>query len=182
ELISEGVSWSQNRLEYPNDTETHQYEVRFKTSTEPSDGSSADYWYIQPNRGDYGADFEVEIWDFQLEKGNRATDWTPATEDHAEYTTNIINQLADEISLEYIKDDELIAGIRIGDSERIGGANVEITGDTLIRGDIGANNATFLGLTTEDMTALRATIRTATVTGTITSTNAVFQRGTFRNI
>ncbi len=37
--------------------------------------------YIQINRGMYNFDYECEIWNIQLEKGNKATDWSPAPED-----------------------------------------------------------------------------------------------------
>ncbi|MCM3739243.1 hypothetical protein M3210_03060 [Oceanobacillus luteolus] len=117
----------------------------------------------------------------KLERGNKATDWTPAPEDHQEFTYTQIRQLADEIDLTYAKNNELIAGVRIGDPNPINGANVEITGDTAIYGRISAPNATFLSLTTEDMTAIRATIRDSTVTGNLNANNATFQSGRFNS-
>ena len=60
----------------------HFYEVRFKTQEQPSFGTIGDKnWYIQPNRDAYGPEYELELWGFQVERGNRATDWTPAPED-----------------------------------------------------------------------------------------------------
>lgn len=80
EKLSSG--WSNvGEANYPNDDETHDYEVRFRTQNDvPS--VSTPFWYIQPNRPQYDADnFVIEIWDWKLEKGNKRTDWTPAPED-----------------------------------------------------------------------------------------------------
>lgn len=81
EVISRGTSWSTgDRNNYPDDTETHKYEIRFKTSSDVSVGTTP-YWYIQPNRAAYGEDYELELWDWQLEEGNVATGYRPALED-----------------------------------------------------------------------------------------------------
>lgn len=67
---------------FPNDNEVHRYEIRFKTVSDVASVSTP-YWYIQPNRPQYDSDsFVLEIWDWQLEKGNKATDWRPAYEDN----------------------------------------------------------------------------------------------------
>ncbi|PAV30159.1 hypothetical protein CIL05_06745 [Virgibacillus profundi] len=138
-----------------------------------------------PNSGNYMllylSNQSDKIPKVQIEKGNKATDWTPAPEDHASYTRSQVKILEDAIELSYVKDDELIAGIRIGD-DRINGANVEITGDTLIKGSISAPDATFLDLTTRRMTAIETTIQDSTITGTLTATNSVIVKGTFNDI
>lgn len=51
--------------------------------------------------------------------------------------------------------------------------------DAIIKGTLGANDATMLGLTTEQMTAINATIRDATVTGSLNASDAIFQKGRF---
>ena len=47
-------------------------------------GNIVDHLYIQPNRATYLESYEAIIKDIQLEKGNKATDWTPAQEDMEE--------------------------------------------------------------------------------------------------
>jgi hypothetical protein len=74
---------------YPNDTEEHYFVLHFKSSS-----SVSDWIYIQPNRSAYDKDYEMEIWDIQLEKGNVATDWTPAPED----VDDKINQVESRVS------------------------------------------------------------------------------------
>ncbi|WP_188859908.1 hypothetical protein, partial [Oceanobacillus indicireducens] len=115
----------------------------------------------------------------QLEKGNKATDWSPAPEDQITYTETRIEQLADKIALEYIKDDDLIAGIRIGDPNPINGANVEITGDTAIYGEITAPLATFIEISTKQMYAIDAEIKDSKITGKLDANEALFQKGKF---
>src|SRR5699024_7172665 len=83
ELVTEGGNgWSNNDRDsvYPNDDETHQYMIKFRTRSDVASDPNA-RWYIQPNRPIYGSDFVVEIWDWQIEKGNKATDWSPSPED-----------------------------------------------------------------------------------------------------
>lgn len=79
QLVQEGVMWGSSSIEYPDDNETHQYEIRFKTTTD-FDGDNPT-WHIQPNRLIYETEYVAEIWDWQLEKGNKATDWSPAPEE-----------------------------------------------------------------------------------------------------
>src|SRR5699024_2404541 len=108
ELITEkGSGWSNTdrNSTYPNDFKTHHHEIRFKTVKNVSSVSNA-RWYIQPNRGNYGDSFEMEVWDWQVEKGTRATDWSPAPEDlvgSEEYTgeklVSMIEQTANSITL-----------------------------------------------------------------------------------
>ncbi len=112
ELVNDS-SWSTGDRSYPDDNETHSYEVRFKTINDVMSSTTPD-WYIQPNRPSYGEDYEVEIWDFQLEKGNKATDWTPAPEDMAD-RANLISYI--NLSTEGV---------------RIHGERVHISGQTLI--------------------------------------------------
>ncbi|MCT2137136.1 hypothetical protein M3E13_14660, partial [Oceanobacillus kimchii] len=68
----------------------------------------------------------------------------------------------------------------INDSNsRIFGKNILLDGDALIRGSLGASEATFLDLTTRDMTAINAIIQDSTITGTLNANNAVFKEGIF---
>ncbi|WP_019377662.1 phage tail spike protein [Virgibacillus halodenitrificans] len=61
---------------YPDDSNIHEIVLHFISP------SAIDDWlYIQPNRSHYDLVYEMEIWDIKLEKGNKATDWTPAPED-----------------------------------------------------------------------------------------------------
>lgn len=95
ELVTEGGNgWSNNDRDsvYPNDNKTHQYMIKFRTKNDVASDSNA-RWYIQPNRPAYGSDFVVEIWDWQLEKGNKATDWTPAPEDVDQKIDVVANDL-----------------------------------------------------------------------------------------
>ncbi|RHW33514.1 phage tail spike protein [Oceanobacillus profundus] len=127
-------SWSTGDQNYPDDTNTHFYEVHFSTPASfPSD--SAPYWYIQPNRPNYGPNFVIDIWDFQIEKGTKATGWNPAPEDGIESMSQAesrISQLADEIDLK-VDVDGVIASINLSsEGLRIAGNKHHITGQTLI--------------------------------------------------
>ena len=62
------------------------------------------------------------------------------------------------------------------------GKNLIVDGDTLVTGTISAPNATFLELTTRDMTTINAIIQDSTVTGTLTASGSVIQSGTFNDI
>ncbi|CAM1341722.1 phage tail protein [Tenacibaculum aestuarii] len=66
----------------------HHVEYYFKT---PSNPLLTDSIYIQPNRGNNSA-VEVSIFDLKLERGNKPTDWTPATEDVQESIDNAIQE------------------------------------------------------------------------------------------
>ena len=59
-------------------------------------GQTDNNLYIQPNRGAYSSsnDSTFKIWNIKIEKGTRATDWSPAPEDQ---TTYIDTSLADSV-------------------------------------------------------------------------------------
>ncbi|MCF3942219.1 phage tail spike protein [Oceanobacillus alkalisoli] len=139
---------------------------------------TAEMQFVFSTPGTYMS-FDFTYWQPQIEEGNKVTNWTPAPEDSITYTETRITQLADEISLNYIKDDELIAGIRIGDADPISGAHVQITGDTDIYGRISAPDATFLKISTEEMYALEAEIENSKIIGTLDANEATFQKGKF---
>lgn len=40
--------------------------------------------YVQPNRPDFNANYDCDIWDIQFERGNVVSDWTPSPEDGAD--------------------------------------------------------------------------------------------------
>lgn len=62
-----------------DDSDVHSVEVHLIFNGNASDNNL----YIQPNRGAYtqSNNNKFQIWDLQLEKGDKATDWTPAPED-----------------------------------------------------------------------------------------------------
>ena len=62
-----------------DDTNTHVINVYLTYNGNASDNNL----YIQPNRGGYISENTsvFQIWDIKIEKGNKATDWTPAPED-----------------------------------------------------------------------------------------------------
>ncbi|GLO64760.1 Gp37-like protein [Oceanobacillus kimchii] len=62
---------------------------------------------------------------------------------------------------------------------RILGKNITLDGNALIRGSLGAEDATFLDMTTRNMTAINAIMQDSVITGTLDANNAVFQKGTF---
>src|SRR5699024_8586707 len=82
EIVPLSTGWSNTKANsYPDDTNTHHVEVRLKTVSDVPNVVTPLYLYIQPNRPSYATDYVMDIWDWQLEKGNVATDWTPAPED-----------------------------------------------------------------------------------------------------
>ncbi|MDO6448081.1 phage tail spike protein [Oceanobacillus profundus] len=142
-------SWSSGDQDYPDDTNTHSYEVHFKTPKSfPAD--SAPYWYIQPNRPNYGPNYVIEIWDFQIEKGTKATDWSPAPEDLA--TQSQFTQLSDNINLRVMKDD-IINQINVStESILISGKKLILDGDTTVRGTFRVDSANITSVDASKMT------------------------------
>ncbi|MEB5458104.1 phage tail spike protein [Virgibacillus pantothenticus] len=71
-------NWSSGAMvQYSDDDNEHKVIVHFKTT-----GTVTDDFYIQPNRASgYAYNYSAEVWDLKVEKGNKATDWTPAPED-----------------------------------------------------------------------------------------------------
>lgn len=75
---TKGSLYSGNKSVFvKDDNEIHSVVVKFTT---PSTITPSDLIYIQPNRG-YDTKVSVNIYDWKLEKGNVATDWSPAPED-----------------------------------------------------------------------------------------------------
>lgn len=84
-------------LTFPNDTNYHKVEVRFEAvATDSSIANAQDTNHIipQPMKGTASA-YTIQILNLKIEKGNKATDWTPAPEDvknHAEQSAqNAVN-------------------------------------------------------------------------------------------
>lgn len=108
---------------------TNQYQrVTYTTTIKENSGNSGqariEFWGIDPKTT------KIYIRYFKLEKGNRATDWTPAPEDMA--TKSQFTQLADAINLRVQKGD-VINQINLStEGILIDGAKVHITGQTLI--------------------------------------------------
>lgn len=76
--VEQSNSYSTGGLINDN-TETHSVEVYLTYNGNNSDNNL----YIQPNRNHYNSsnDSQFQIWDLQIEIGNKATDWKPAPED-----------------------------------------------------------------------------------------------------
>ena len=75
-----------------NDGLPHYFELHFATAQTIPDDSSTNYTYCQFNKEETTA-IEYKITGFKLEKGNVATDWTPAPED-IEGAMGVINEMA----------------------------------------------------------------------------------------
>ncbi|WP_313429866.1 phage tail spike protein [Siminovitchia terrae] len=95
-------SWSAGDSNFPDDGNVYSYVVYFKTK--PAIGTTNDRIYIQPNRvsPSYAYEYVAEVWDLQLEKGNKATGWSPAPEDTDARITSaetLIEQKADKLAL-----------------------------------------------------------------------------------
>ncbi|WP_245902298.1 phage tail spike protein [Gracilibacillus dipsosauri] len=95
-------NWSVGDQSYPNDNGEYEYMIKFTTRSDI--GTSNDRMYIQPNRSEYDQEFTVVVWDLQLEKGNKKTQWQPAPEDVQSnidsvysYAESEITQLSTEI-------------------------------------------------------------------------------------
>lgn len=116
------------------------------TFTVKSETSADDNFYIQPNRG-LDTAITYDLWNIQLEKGDKATAWTVAPEDMASKTN-------------------VIACINVsGETATIAGNKVNILG-----------NATFSSLTaTENNTTVidGGKIKTGTITSDQLNTNAI---------
>ncbi|AAU85100.1 tail tip protein Tal [Bacillus phage BCASJ1c] len=97
ELISEN-NWSSGTgvNEYPDTDDVYEYVIYFRTG---SLSSSDNNLYIQPNRAHYGYGYTVEVWDLQVEKGNKATDWTPAPEDVQQQIDDANNIISNHTTL-----------------------------------------------------------------------------------
>lgn len=63
-----------------NDGESHYFELHFETASSINNDTSTNYTYFQINKASTTF-VEYKIKGFKLEKGNKATDWTPAPED-----------------------------------------------------------------------------------------------------
>lgn len=65
-----------------NDGNRHRVVVCFTTPSSIKADDVVNFTYIQPGRGNNNPNFGVKIEELKLEKGNKATDWTPAPEDY----------------------------------------------------------------------------------------------------
>ncbi len=76
-------------LTFPNDTNYHKVEVQFEavaTDSSIANAQNTNHIIPQPMKGTASA-YTIQILNLKIEKGNKATDWTPAPEDvknHAE--------------------------------------------------------------------------------------------------
>src|SRR5690606_19870357 len=94
--IRKGNYSSPDSVFVADDENIHKVIVYIKTASTINETHKI---YIQPNRG-FAIPVSVEIYDWKLEKGNRATDWSPAPEDQVN-KTNILSSI--NLSTEGIK-------------------------------------------------------------------------------
>ena len=87
-----GYNYSSPLIHEPlNDGEWHKVVAHLKTTATINDTGLL---YIQPNRSTYEA-VSVEIKDLMFEKGNKATDWSPAPEDQVtDWNVTDVNSFA----------------------------------------------------------------------------------------
>lgn len=101
-----------------DDLEPHFYEVRFKTLAVAQFEAVGDKnWYIQPNRTAYGPIFKLELWDLQIERGNKATDWSPAPEDVQQGIDDAKDQAQQGIYLANLAKAQADGAVWVGPSE-----------------------------------------------------------------
>ncbi|MEC2222884.1 MULTISPECIES: gp58-like family protein [Heyndrickxia] len=145
-----GAVWTQGITISPSVGTTHAFEVHLRTKGDYSGETKG--MFIQPNRGNFGSTYSMKFWDLKIEKGNKATDWTPAPEDMA--TQSQISQLVDDINLRVQKGD-VINQINVStEGILIDGKKVHITGQTTI------DNAVIKDAMIQSMTANKLTAGT----------------------
>lgn len=96
----DGVKKSSNGYIYDSvldDGNRHKIEVHYITPSTIIGDSGVHYTYIQPGRGHSTLPFGIKFEGFKLEKGNKATDWTPAPED----VDSAINTKIASVDVEY---------------------------------------------------------------------------------
>lgn len=74
-----------------NDGNRHRVVVCFTTPSSIKADDVVNFTYIQPGRGNNNPNFGVKIEELKLEKGNKATDWTPAPEDYLPQASLVSN-------------------------------------------------------------------------------------------
>lgn len=83
-------------VSFPTDGQYHQITAYFTatgtTSTEASDIGVHQHLILQPIKGT-AATYTVQLLNFKIEKGNKATDWTPAPEDDEINGQNLVSNL-----------------------------------------------------------------------------------------
>ncbi|AWP37764.1 hypothetical protein DXF96_00110 [Heyndrickxia coagulans] len=123
-----------------------EYITTFTTSSDEVCG----YIRIDNNASSDGNISSVYFSQIKLEKGNKATDWTPAPEDMA--TQSQISQLSNNINLRVSKND-VINQINLStESILIGGNKVHITGQTTIDNAV-IKDAMIASMTANKLTA-----------------------------
>ena len=90
-IDGESVSGYGSGISVLDDTSKHYVVLTFRANKEHSDNNV----YIQPNRGEETS-VTYNLWNIKVEKGNKATDWTPAPDDMA--TKAEFNILSGEIN------------------------------------------------------------------------------------
>ena len=112
--------------------------------------SNAKVLRFEVGSADDGNSYNMIIKNLKLEKGNKATDWSPAPEDMA--TQSQISQLSDAINLR-VKEDELITQINLDKSGvLISGKKLILDGDTTVTGNFRVNNANIVSVDAGKMT------------------------------
>lgn len=144
-----GDSWSTVNSDPVYTGSVHEFVIVFTSIS--SIETTSDRIYIQPNRSSYDKSYIAYIWDIQLEKGNKVTDWTPAPEDMA--TQSQISQLSDSINLR-VKENDVINQINLStESILISGNKLILDGDTTVRGTFRVDNAHITSVNAGKITA-----------------------------
>jgi phage minor structural protein len=179
-----GDSWSGGgNNPYPDDEETHTVEVYIRWNDSDQTGL-----YIQPNRASYNDDYTAEIWDLQLEKGNKRTDWTPAPEDQVN-KTNVLSSINLSTEGVRIAGDklELDGDVNVTGSFKVGDANIDslsadklTVGSTLDAQEVRIINMDASNIVTGELDALDVTIKNLTAndvnfTGHVFGGDATFE-------
>lgn len=121
-------------VSFPTDDQYHQITAYFTatgtTSTEASDIDINHHLILQPIKGT-AATYTVQLLNFKIEKGNKATDWTPAPEDVQTAILSTKSEISD-VSLKVDKNKQAI-------EQRVEKTTYE-QDLTLVKGDISKAN------------------------------------------
>ncbi|MEK4298249.1 phage tail spike protein [Oceanobacillus sp. FSL W8-0428] len=101
-LLDTPNGWNSGDINYNNSADEHEYVIYFTTSINAVENNNHPF-YLQPNRPSYSESFVVEVWDLQLEEGNKKTGWQPAPEDILsvqEHHSTLIEQNSREVRIQ----------------------------------------------------------------------------------
>ena len=115
-----------------------------RTFTTSSNVKETDRMFIYISNGTTSGNFEIH--EFKLEKGNKATDWQPAPEDHTSFTQASIETAIEGINLQYVRNDEITAKLNLSEEGvKIDGRLLEIDTHTKFNGNLTMNAGVIRG-------------------------------------